>query len=793
MKRFFLILVLLFSLNVVLNAFESVAVCDNALSTIINPAGLGFKRTFEGYIISPFDTLGFIDETSIFLRAGRIGFNSHLYGGGNNFNSYTISYGTSLGENFYFGSGYRWFTKDKRSGQWDVGFLYRPFNLLSIGLTGMNINSPDELNPEYIIGLGVRPFGNRFTISLDGSLNKTETLDYGDELNLTAAAKFEPVKGIILKGHYSEDDFGVGVGINFRNFGIESYGNFNDDSKLSKGYVLTHLSVDRYRTVLKSKKKYWVVLKLKGPIIEERRKPGIFSKKYPSLKEILDIIGKIGDDPETHGIYLIMEEPECGFAKKQEIRKALSDFKSKDKKIYCYAQSLGNSSYCLATVADSLFMNPSGFLNLTGLYSEIPFLKGTLDKIGIEVEAERIGKYKSASEIFTEDSMSSGFREAHNAILDDLFHQFTSTIAKSRNMNITHLKDLIDKGPYTAKQAKDAALVDKLLYEDEVVERLKRGKTKLISLRRYTLLKDYVYDWQPEPRNKIAIIYATGNIVSGKSSTGGLFPGNIMGSETIVKAIRSARKDKNIKAIIFRIDSGGGSGLASDVIWREVKKTTDGKNRKPFIVSMSDVAGSGGYYIACAADVILADEGTITGSIGVIGGKFNFKSLYEKIGLRFETIEKGKHASMFSSTRPFTEEEREMLRKVIREFYEDFIKKVAEGRGLSTSKVDSIGRGRIWTGVQAKEIGLIDEIGGLAEAIKIAKRKAGLSEDTKVGIKIYPKYKGFRLFSSGFGGVSNLKTYIPEELFDIIGDLERYRIYENENILYIMPYTFRIE
>ena len=791
MKYFIIITLFICTLSGLLFAFESVAVCDNALSTIVNPAGLGFKRTFEGYIISPFDTSGFMDETSLLFRARNIGFSSSFYGKGQNYNSFTISYGALLGKNFYFGSGFRWFTKVKKSSVWDVGLLYRPSNLLSIGITGMNINSPDGLRPQYNFGLGIRPFSSRLTISLDGSFSKTETVDYGDELNLTVAAQLEPIKGIILKGHYSEENFGLGVGINLMNFGIEGYSNFNKENEFSEGYTIAHFSVDRYRTVLRSRKKFWVEMKLKGPIIEEKRKRGIFSKKQPTLRGILDIIEKIGDDPEVKGIYLEIDGPKCGFGKTQEIRKALSACKRKGKKIYCYTQSLGNREYYLATVADSLFMNPSGFLALTGLYSEIPFLKGTLGKIGIEPELEHIGKYKSASDIFTEDSMTPAHREVTNAILDDLYKQFTTTIAEAREVDITHLKDLIDKGPYSAKQAKSVGLLDELLYEDEVRERFKKRKTKLISLKRYTAQKDYVYDWQLEPPNKIAIIYATGSIVSGKSSTN-FFIGDLMGSETIVKAIRSARKDKSIKAIILRIDSGGGSGLASDVIWREVKKTTEGKDRKPFIVSMSDVAGSGGYYIACAADIILADEGTITGSIGVISGKFNLKNLYDKIGLRFETIERGKHAAMFSSSKPFSEEERELIKNDIREFYEDFIGKVAEGRGLSKAKVDSIGRGRIWTGNQAKDIGLIDEIGGLREAVKIAKQKAGLSEDTEVAIEIYPKYV-FKLFSFGAGGFSNVHSYIPEELVRIIEDIDRYRIYEDEKILYIMPYTFWIE
>ncbi|MCK4235022.1 S49 family peptidase, partial [candidate division WOR-3 bacterium] len=201
---------------------------------------------------------------------------------------------------------------------------------------------------------------------------------------------------------------------------------------------------------------------------------------------------------------------------------------------------------------------------------------------------------------------------------------------------------------------------------------------------------------------------------------------------------------------------------------------------------------SGGYYIACEADIILAEEGTITGSIGVISGKFNLKKLYDKIDLRFETIEKGKHAAMFSLAKPFSEEEKELIKKETREFYEDFIRKVAEGRNLSITKVDSVGRGRIWTGNQAKDIGLIDEIGGLREALKLAKEKAGISEDIEVGIEIYPKYQS-KFFGLGGSSVFAINEYVPENVVDVIADMAKYKIYENENILYIMPYSIGIE
>ena len=378
MKKTFFTLLFLGVISSTLFAFFPVAVTDNALSPLVNPAGLGYKRAFEGYIISPFDTSEFKDETQLFLRAGNLGFGAQLFGKGRNYNVFTFSMGSGMGKNFYLGSSYRWYAKIDRGSEWDIGLLYRPFNMISVGMNARNINSPGDYDPEYILGLGVRPFGNRFTLSVDGNLHKTETTDYGDDILWTLGAQFEAIDGIVLKGHYAEDNFGAGLGINLRHFGIEGYTNFNEDGKITNGYTIAHISAEQYRTVLRGKKKRWVKLTLKGPIVEERRKSGLFSTKYPSLKGVLDVIERLTDDPEVTGLYLYMADPKCGFAKKLEIRKALQRFKNAGKSILCYSESMGNGEYYLASVADSIFMNPSGDLFLTGLRMEIPFIKGTL-------------------------------------------------------------------------------------------------------------------------------------------------------------------------------------------------------------------------------------------------------------------------------------------------------------------------------------------------------------------------------------------------------------------------------
>ncbi len=791
MKKTGLTLLFSFMAFTLLFCHYPVATTDNALAPLTNPAGLGFKRTFEGYVISPFDTSEFKDETHLFLRAANIGFGAQLFGKGQDYNAFSLSLGSAMGKNFYMGTSYRWYTRIDRASEWDIGMLYRPFNIISLGMNVKNVNSPGNLDPEIILGAGLRPFGNRFTMTVDGIFEKSPSGAYSDDVLWTIGAQFEAIDGILLKGHYAEDNMGVGLGINFSHFGLETYTNFSDDGDLVDGYSVAHFSADQYRSILRRKKHYWVQLTLKGPIVEEKRRVGIFSIAHPSLKDVLDVIEELTEDEEVEGMYLFMAGPQCGFAKKLEIRKALEKFKNKDKRIYCYAEAMNNGEYYLASVADSIFLNPSGDLFLTGLRMEIPFIKGTLEKVGIEAELERIGKYKSAADMITADSMSEAFREAENAVLDCIYDHFTESLATARGVSITKIKELIDKGPYIAAGAQRAGLIDGLAYQDEMTEKFKHNKIEVVSLRKYKLVKDYVYDWQTEPRKKIAIIYATGSIVSGKSGSNFL-SGDLMGSETIANAIKKARKDKGIKAIILRIDSGGGSGLASDVIWREVKKTTEGKEKKPFIVSMSDVAGSGGYFIACAADEILADETTITGSIGVIGGKFNFSELHKKIGLKFEEIDRGEHAGIFSTARPFTDDEKALIAEMILEFYQDFIEKVAQGRNLSVEQVDAIGRGRIWTGRQAKENGLIDEVGGLSEALALAKERAGILDEEKVGIDIYPKYS-VKFFGLGESGIPGMQSHIPEELLDIVKDYGRYKTYKNEHIFYIMPYSINIK
>ena len=428
-----------------------------------------------------------------------------------------------------------------------------------------------------------------------------------------------------------------------------------------------------------------------------------------------------------------MGDLEVGWAKLFELRQALARIRRSGKPVVVYFESgPADAEYYLASAADWLVCPPVSVIALDGLQSEATFYRRAMDKLGIGFEFERIGKHKGAVEPFSQDTLSDAAREARDAILDDVFNELTRSIAAGRSIPVDRVIELIDRGPLVSVEAKDAGLVDQIAYEDEldgiVREKIARHARR-VDLRRLAERKYHRYAWGPIP--KVAVIFAEGTILGG-ADRNHLLLGEIMGARTIAGAIRAAREDRDVKAIVLRIDSPGGDGIASDLIWHEAKKTI---GVKPLVVSMSDVAASGGYYIACPADSIFAAPTTITGSIGVFAGKITLAGLYDKIGVTKETSTRGAHADMNSPNRPFTETEHEIVRHQVTMFYDNFLRIVADGRRRTTEQVDSIGQGRVWTGKAAQTNGLVDALGGLPRAISSAAQMAGIEhEDYRVSI-----------------------------------------------------------
>lgn len=441
------------------------------------------------------------------------------------------------------------------------------------------------------------------------------------------------------------------------------------------------------------------------------------------LKEIIATISKAKVDQNIKGIYLDVSMVSGGLTTVEEIRNALLDFKKSNKFIYAYSEVYTQKAYYLASVADSIYLNPAGLLELKGFNAQYMFFKGALDKLEIEPQIIRVGSFKSAVEPYMQTQMSDSNKLQTNVFLGSIFNHMIANIADARKLNADSVNNIaVDLKVRNAEDAVKYKLADALRYKDEVLNTLMIASNRSsIKDLNFIDLKKYIKSAKPNistDKNKIAVIYANGEIVGGEGNE------NIIGSERISRAIRQARLDDQVKAIVLRVNSPGGSALASDVMWREIVLT---KKVKPVIVSMGDVAASGGYYIACAADVIVAEPTTITGSIGVFGILFNAQKFFNnKLGITFDQVKTGKYADLGDYTRALTESERFIIQNEVNRIYEDFTQKVALGRNMPIEKVKSIAEGRVWSGIDAKRIGLIDEFGNTDTAIAIAAKKAKL-------------------------------------------------------------------
>lgn len=452
------------------------------------------------------------------------------------------------------------------------------------------------------------------------------------------------------------------------------------------------------------------------------------SNHQPGLNDILKNISKASKDDNIKGIYMDVPMVRGGIASVEEIRNALIEFRKSGKFIYAFADNYSQGGYYLATAADKIYLNPQGQVLLNGMATELMFFKGSLEKLEIEPQVIRHGKFKSAIEPFILDKMSDENRTQIAAFVDPIWKHMTDEICKARKISPEALKGMADSlSVRTAEDALRYKLVDKLAYYDEFTTALnaKAGlkdddDLKLISLSKYKKVPEKREKGSTLAKDKIALIYAVGSIGDGEGSE------DEIGSDKLAAAIREARKDKKVKAIVMRVNSPGGDALASEEIWREVVLA---KKAKPFIVSMGDLAASGGYYISCAADQIVAQPNTLTGSIGVFGLLFNAEKMFRnKLGITVDTYKTNPYTDMGTATRGLTNSEYAILQSEVDRIYDVFTSRVAEGRKMKQSMVDSIGQGRVWSGVNAIQLGLVDTLGGIQTAINIAAKKAGLTD-----------------------------------------------------------------
>ena len=480
----------------------------------------------------------------------------------------------------------------------------------------------------------------------------------------------------------------------------------------------------------------------------------LVSAKRPTVRGLVDNLRKAKADNRISSVIIRPGNLTSAYwAKLQEVRDAILDFRTSGKQAIGFLEYGGTREYYVATGCDRIFLAPPSPLDLTGLASYALFLRGTLDKIGATADFQHIGDYKTAPNQLTQKTFTPAHREMEESLNNDFFDQLVQAVAVSRKKSVEDVKALIDDGPYLPENALHAGLVDVVAYEDQIEEKVTLAKTKTFSrldADSYSKVSLESVGLGKGPR--IAVIYAVGLINSGRSGYDPL-NGPVVGSDTIVEYIRKARKDSSIRAIVLRIDSPGGSSIASDVIWRELMLARTGTQSRPVVASMSDLAASGGYYIAMAAPDIVAQPGTLTGSIGIYGGKIVTGGTYEKLGMSIEAISRGKNAEMNSPVRPFNESERQKLKEELQAFYGQFVEKVAQSRKMKPEAVDAIAQGRVWTGRQAKQLGLVDVLGGLDRAVALAKERAKIAPSQNVELVTYPPRRSlFDVLSESFGG-----------------------------------------
>ena len=475
-----------------------------------------------------------------------------------------------------------------------------------------------------------------------------------------------------------------------------------------------------------------------GPDMVSR---ALFGDKM-TLRDFLDALERAGDDPRVKGLYARVGDDSLGLARVQQVRDAIAAFRAKGKFAIAFADTFGEFGpatrpYYLATAFDRIWLQPMGDVGLTGLFTETPFLKDTLQKIGVAADFDHRSEYKTAMNSLTEDSMTAPQREETEGLLNSLDGQIVRDISAARKIPEPDLRALIDRGPILADEAAAAHLVDKLGYRDEAIaaaERRAGGGATLMALSRYL-------DRVGHPNDsgiKIALIDGDG-LITREGTGGSLINENGFDASKVAAAIREAVRDKDVRAILFRIDSPGGSVVASETVWREIERAH--RRGKPVIVSMGDVAASGGYYIAAPADKIVAEPATLTGSVGVLAGKIVLSGLMQRLGVNFDAVQRGANAGMFSAVDDFSPGAKERLSDMLDRIYLGFKDRVSTGRHLTPEAVEAIAKGRVWTGEQAKANGLVDALGGYEVALKLAKEAAKIPADAPIDLVAFPKRK----------------------------------------------------
>ena len=497
---------------------------------------------------------------------------------------------------------------------------------------------------------------------------------------------------------------------------------------------------------------------IKGGLAESVGQPGIFGEMSPNLASLLRRLKLAAGDQKVKGVVLRIRHPQLGRGRVAELRAAIAELRSAGKVVIAQLESVTTVDYLLAIACDEIVLPESGTVIIPGIRAEVSFYKGLFDLLGVEADMMQVGDFKGAAEPYTRTSMSPAFRQQYEGLIDDLYNQMIETIADGRGLDQERVRELIDVGVFTPAEALAEGLIDVIAYEDELEDHLAKrldvqtikfvaefGKRRtkndfsgmLGMMKLFEMMMGVDSSRRSNSGKKIAVIYANGVIMPGKSAAT-LGGGETVGSDTLVKAIKQAEADKTVVGVVLRVNSPGGSSLASDLIWRALQNC-----EKPTIASMGDTAASGGYYISMGCDQILAEPGTLTGSIGVVGGKFAVGGLYKKVGLTTQVISRGKNSGVLALDHPFTDSERAVFRNTMQDVYAQFVSKAASGRNLPPEKLEKLAGGRVWTGRQAAGNGLVDKLGTLGDALSEIKQLASIPAEEKLELLVLPRPTSF--------------------------------------------------
>lgn len=748
---------------------SSVAVNGDATALFINPAGLGINRGSDSYLslsMSGDDVLSF----STAAKMGPVGLGySRQYlweapddpGGGlapgdRAVDTYYASLAIGDPRSFSIGVGYRWFRAQfgdrEKSGTWDAGAIYRPTRYLSIGGAVRNLSEPDDLSPAdstgcdcsttttYVAGVALRPAGNRYTLMADAAWDRKQ--DVSDAV-YTAGVEAELTDGLVLRGSVQstpngddrEQEFSAGLWFNTAYFGLgAAYRSMDEAQDPILSYGLS-TSEERRRTSFRSDDEI-AEIKVSGPLSDFQPGWSLFGEPRNSAQCVIRDLRKAAEDGSVGCILLNIKPLGSAFlggpsALVQEIRDEVVRVRREHGiKVFAYLEYGGGTpEYFLATAADRIMVHPVTGIEGIGNYVTVNRFTGTTEKIGIEWDYISAGEYKSTFHSLGAGPLTDEQREEVQSLTDEIYGHTIDAIVEGRGLSRARVEELCDGRIFIPRDAIDAGLIDaEGTYDDakaaaaELAGRDVPDDPEDVATVDVSGWSYEEYDWGPEPT--IAVVGAYGGIHEGEGGTDPLRGGQSIGSETLVRALRSARKNPEVKAVVLRVDSGGGSGLASDIIWNETVKLAE---EKPLVVSMANMAASGGYYIAIEGEKIFVDPLTVTGSIGVVAMMPVFAELFDKVDATHETFRSAEHADQFSPMRKLTEEEREMAREVIGWFYDDFIEKASEARGMEEARLRELAEGKIYMGSQATDVGLVDELGGLSDAIDYACEKVGVA------------------------------------------------------------------